>query len=128
MSEEIEEDKDIYDKYDKELEEITFELAAESESSILFDRMRDSIIHEITVVHPIICVTCISAGKFIPQEFWITRSEVRNMKDVHSGVHYRVIVDEAAQAKEPEILIPIIGAEQIVLIGDHKQLGPIMDR
>lgn len=38
-----------------------------------------------------------------------------------------MILDEATQAKEPEALIPILGAEQIVLIGDHKQLGPLLD-
>jgi superfamily I DNA and/or RNA helicase len=31
-----------------------------------------------------------------------------------------MILDEATQAKEPEALIPMLGAEQIVLIGDHK--------
>jgi len=36
-----------------------------------------------------------------------------------------VIVDEAAQALEPQILIPILAAEQIVLVGDHQQLGPV---
>ncbi|TNV84047.1 hypothetical protein FGO68_gene3258 [Halteria grandinella] len=37
----------------------------------------------------------------------------------------KVIVDEAAQASEIEILIAAKNAEQLVLVGDHKQLGPI---
>jgi regulator of nonsense transcripts 1 len=37
----------------------------------------------------------------------------------------KVIVDEAAQASEIEILIAAKHAEQLVLVGDHKQLGPI---
>jgi regulator of nonsense transcripts 1 len=36
-----------------------------------------------------------------------------------------VIIDEATQAKEVEILATIGDARQVVLIGDHKQLGPI---
>eukprot|EP00347_Sterkiella_histriomuscorum_P011740 403371285 len=39
----------------------------------------------------------------------------------------KVIIDEAAQATEVETLIPLINAKQVVLIGDHKQLGPVID-
>ena len=41
---------------------------------------------------------------------------------------YRVVIDEAAQAREAECLIPLLGAEQIVLLGDHKQLGPQLSK
>ena len=37
----------------------------------------------------------------------------------------KVIIDEAAQAQEIEILKAIYHAEQLVLIGDHKQLESI---
>jgi len=38
-----------------------------------------------------------------------------------------VIVDEATQAVEPEILIPIMhGSKQVCLVGDHMQLGPVV--
>ena len=37
----------------------------------------------------------------------------------------KVIVDEAACATELEILMVAKHADQLVLIGDHKQLGPI---
>ncbi|CAG9464040.1 unnamed protein product [Pedinophyceae sp. YPF-701] len=38
----------------------------------------------------------------------------------------RVIVDEATQASEPESLLPVVmGARQLVLVGDHCQLGPV---
>lgn len=36
-----------------------------------------------------------------------------------------VLIDESTQASEPETLIPIVmGAKQVVLVGDHCQLGP----
>lgn len=38
-----------------------------------------------------------------------------------------VLVDEATQAVEPECLIPIVrGCRQLVLVGDHQQLGPVV--
>jgi len=58
--------------------------------------MKNKISYDITVSHPIICVTCLSAGKFIPKEFWNTTSDVKNAKDVNEEIQYRVIVDEAA--------------------------------
>ena len=36
------------------------------------------------------------------------------------------IIDEASQATIPSVLIPINKAEQFVLIGDHKQLPPVI--
>ncbi|XP_060554261.1 helicase with zinc finger domain 2-like, partial [Ruditapes philippinarum] len=41
---------------------------------------------------------------------------------------HQVIVDEAGMCTEPQCLVPIIAtkAEQVVLIGDHKQLRPII--
>ena len=39
----------------------------------------------------------------------------------------RVILDEACQATEPCTLLPMMkGAQQVVIIGDHKQLGPVV--
>ena len=36
-------------------------------------------------------------------------------------------MDESTQATEPECLIPILtGAKQLVLVGDHCQLGPVV--
>jgi AAA domain len=44
------------------------------------------------------------------------------------GLRFKhVLVDEATQACEPESLIPIVrGAKQLVLVGDHCQLGPVI--
>ena len=42
----------------------------------------------------------------------------------------QIIIDEAGMCKEPETLIPISSAEDtvesVVLIGDHKQLRPVI--
>ncbi|KAJ2161325.1 ATP-dependent RNA helicase [Coemansia sp. RSA 552] len=45
-----------------------------------------------------------------------------------SSFHFRtVLIDESTQASEPECLIPLVmGARQVVLIGDHQQLGPVV--
>lgn len=38
-----------------------------------------------------------------------------------------VLIDEATQACEPECLVPIVrGAKQVILVGDHRQLGPVI--
>lgn len=39
-----------------------------------------------------------------------------------------VIVDEAGRATLPELLIPILRAKKVILIGDHNQLPPSIDR
>ncbi|NXG43462.1 M10L1 helicase, partial [Psilopogon haemacephalus] len=65
----------------------------------------------------IIIVTCSSAGMFY-------------QTGVRLGHFTHVILDEAGQASEPESLIPIgLISEangQIVLVGDPKQLGPVI--
>eukprot|EP00347_Sterkiella_histriomuscorum_P015172 403358046 len=43
---------------------------------------------------------------------------------LQNKVFHKVIIDEATQAKEYESLRPIMHVETVVLIGDHKQLGP----
>lgn len=59
----------------------------------------------------VICTTCVGCG------------DLRL-----SGFRFRqVLIDEATQATEPECLIPIVmGAKQLVLVGDHCQLGPVI--
>lgn len=62
----------------------------------------------------VVCCTCVGAG------------DVRL-----AGRTFRlVLVDESTQALEPEVLIALVkGAKQVVLVGDHQQLGPvILDR
>ena len=59
----------------------------------------------------IVCCTCVSAAD----------PRISNLRFKH------VLVDEATQATEPECLIPLVmGAKQIILVGDHCQLGPVI--
>ena len=38
-----------------------------------------------------------------------------------------VIIDEAAKATEPEVLVPLQRAQRVILVGDEKQLPPYLD-
>jgi AAA domain len=58
----------------------------------------------------IICCTCIGSGGDILDSL---------------GPLERVLVDEATQATEPAVLVPLMrGCRQLVLVGDHCQLPP----
>ncbi|KAI8827077.1 P-loop containing nucleoside triphosphate hydrolase protein [Fimicolochytrium jonesii] len=59
----------------------------------------------------VVCCTCVGAGDPRLQKY----------------AFGTVLIDEATQAAEPECLIPLVmGAEQVVFVGDHKQLGPVI--
>lgn len=59
----------------------------------------------------VICTTAIGAGD----------ARLRGFK------FSAVLLDEATQAVEPESLIPLVhGPRQVVLVGDHRQLGPVV--
>ena len=50
----------------------------------------------------------------------------------NSGVVFRylfprVLVDEATMVKENDLVIAIKNAEQLIMIGDQKQLGPTLE-
>ncbi|OAQ75279.1 ATP-dependent helicase NAM7 [Purpureocillium lilacinum] len=59
----------------------------------------------------VVCCTCVGAGD--PR---LSKMKFRN-----------VLIDESTQSAEPECLIPLVlGCKQVVLVGDHKQLGPVI--
>lgn len=67
--------------------------------------------HEILQAADVICTTCVGAGDPRLSKFRFRQ----------------VLIDEATQATEPECLIPIaMGAKQVVMVGDHCQLGPVI--
>ncbi|XP_022697814.1 regulator of nonsense transcripts 1-like isoform X2 [Varroa jacobsoni] len=59
----------------------------------------------------VICCTCVGAGdpRLLRLKF-------------HS-----ILIDECMQATEPECMVPVVlGAKQLILVGDHCQLGPVV--
>ena len=59
----------------------------------------------------VVCTTCVGAGD--PR---LSKMVFRN-----------VLIDESTQAAEPECMIPLVhGCRHLVLVGDHKQLGPVI--
>jgi regulator of nonsense transcripts 1 len=59
----------------------------------------------------VICCTCVGAGD--PR---LAKMKFRT-----------VLVDESTQSAEPECMIPLVlGCKQVVLVGDHQQLGPVI--
>ncbi|GLC57612.1 ATP-dependent helicase NAM7 [Pleodorina starrii] len=59
----------------------------------------------------VVCTTCVGAGD----------PRLSNFRFQH------VLIDESTQAAESECLIPmVLGAKQVILVGDHCQLGPVI--
>lgn len=66
---------------------------------------------EILMAADVVCCTCVGAGD--PR--------------LSACCFQKVLIDECTQATEPECLIPIVlGSKQIVFVGDHCQLGPVV--
>ncbi|KAJ3991516.1 AAA domain-containing protein [Lentinula boryana] len=67
--------------------------------------------NKILTAADVICCTCVGAGD--PR---LSKLKFRT-----------VLIDEATQAAEPECMIPLVlGCKQVVLVGDHQQLGPVI--
>jgi regulator of nonsense transcripts 1 len=84
-------------------------LRAEDEKQLFSLRRR--LEAEILEAADVVCVTCVGAGD----------ARLKGFRFQH------VLIDEATQAAEPECLIPLVmGAKQVILVGDHCQLGPVI--
>ena len=76
-----------------------------------FIRLRRALEKEILLAADVVCCTCAGAGDARLADFRFRR----------------VLIDEATQAMEAESLIPIVlGAKQVIMVGDHCQLGPVI--
>ena len=85
------------------------ELVASDEKK--FRHLRSQAERDILQAADVICCTCVGAGD----------PRLANMR------FRQVLVDEATQAMEGEALIPIVlGVKQLVMVGDHCQLGPVI--
>lgn len=58
-------------------------------------------------------MTCLSSHSYIPRCYWQEVNSLGYSRELFKDPEfkYRVIVDEATQALDPETLIPIMGAE-----------------
>jgi regulator of nonsense transcripts 1 len=85
------------------------ELASQDEKK--FKQLTKAAEREILNNADVVCCTCVGAGD--PR---LSKMKFRN-----------VLIDESTQSAEPECMIPLVlGCKQLVLVGDHKQLGPVI--
>jgi regulator of nonsense transcripts 1 len=85
------------------------ELSSQDEKK--FKQLTRAAEREILTNADVICCTCVGAGD--PR---ISKFKFRT-----------VLIDESTQSAEPECMIPLVlGCKQIVLVGDHQQLGPVI--
>lgn len=85
------------------------ELSSQDEKK--FKQLTRSAEKEILSNADVICCTCVGAGD--PR---LAKSKFRT-----------VLIDESTQSAEPECIIPLVlGCKQVVLVGDHQQLGPVI--
>ncbi|KAK9448441.1 P-loop containing nucleoside triphosphate hydrolase protein [Limtongia smithiae] len=85
------------------------ELSSQDEKK--FKKLTRQAEREILAAADVICCTCVGAGD--PR---LAKLKFRT-----------VLIDESTQAAEPECMIPLVmGCKQAVLVGDHKQLGPVI--
>ncbi|EFN53127.1 hypothetical protein CHLNCDRAFT_137486 [Chlorella variabilis] len=91
------------------LKEELGELAAADERK--YKALKRSLEREILQAADVVCATCAGVGD----------SRLTNFR------FRRLLIDEATQAVEPEAMIPLVmGAKQLILVGDHCQLGPVI--
>ncbi|CCC10804.1 hypothetical protein SMACR_07821 [Sordaria macrospora] len=87
----------------------TGELSSQDEKR--FKQLTRQAEREILQNADVVCCTCVGAGD--PR---LSKMKFRN-----------VLIDESTQSAEPECMIPLVlGCKQVVLVGDHKQLGPVI--
>eukprot|EP00601_Ochromonadales_sp_CCMP2298_P010786 CAMPEP_0173262828 /NCGR_PEP_ID=MMETSP1142-20121109/27004_1 /TAXON_ID=483371 /ORGANISM="non described non described, Strain CCMP2298" /LENGTH=862 /DNA_ID=CAMNT_0014198035 /DNA_START=20 /DNA_END=2608 /DNA_ORIENTATION=- len=76
-----------------------------------FRQLRAQAEREILQAADVICTTCVGAGD----------GRLANLR------FRQLLIDESTQAMEAECFIPIVlGVKQLVLVGDHCQLGPVV--
>jgi regulator of nonsense transcripts 1 len=85
------------------------ELSSQDEKK--FKQLTRAAEREILMAADVICCTCVGAGD--PR---LSKIKFRT-----------VLIDESTQSAEPECMIPLVlGCKQVVLVGDHQQLGPVI--
>ncbi|THH07595.1 hypothetical protein EW145_g3266 [Phellinidium pouzarii] len=93
---------------DKELKSLEAKRASRAMQEY---RVRQTIVRDIIMKADVICTTCVRSASY-------------DLRVVDFPV---VFLDEASMSTEPACLIPIVkGCKHLALIGDHKQLPPVV--
>jgi len=93
----------------QQLKEETGELSSVDEKR--YRMLKKAAEKELLDAADVICCTCVGAGD--PR---LSRLKFQT-----------ILIDESMQATEPECMVPVIlGAKQLILVGDHCQLGPVV--
>nr|CAD7443654.1 unnamed protein product [Timema bartmani] len=93
----------------QQLKDETGELSSVDEKR--YRMLKKSSEKELLEAADVICCTCVGAGD----------PRLQRLK-FHS-----ILIDESMQATEPECMVPVVlGAKQLILVGDHCQLGPVV--
>lgn len=93
----------------QQLKDETGELSSVDEKR--YRMLKKSAEKELLEAADVICCTCVGAGdpRLVRLKF-------------HS-----ILIDESMQATEPECMVPVVlGVKQLILVGDHCQLGPVV--
>jgi regulator of nonsense transcripts 1 len=93
----------------QQLKDETGELSSQDEKR--YRMCKKACERELLEAADVICCTCVGAGdpRLVRFKF-------------HS-----ILIDESMQATEPECMVPVVlGAKQLILVGDHCQLGPVV--
>lgn len=93
----------------QQLKDETGELSSSDEKR--YRALKKTAEREILEAADVICCTCVGAGD----------PRLSRIK-FHS-----ILIDESMQSTEPECIVPVVlGAKQLILVGDHCQLGPVV--
>ncbi|XP_061409775.1 regulator of nonsense transcripts 1 isoform X1 [Lethenteron reissneri] len=93
----------------QQLKDETGELSSADEKR--YRALKRNAERELLMNADVICCTCVGAGD--PR---LAKMQYRS-----------ILIDESTQATEPECMVPtVLGAKQLILVGDHCQLGPVV--
>lgn len=93
----------------QQLKDETGELSSADEKR--YRMLKKACERELLKAADVICCTCVGAGDPRLSKFKFQS----------------VLIDESMQATEPECMVPVVlGARQLILVGDHCQLGPVV--
>ena len=93
----------------QQLKDETGELSSSDEKR--YRILKKACERELLKAADVICCTCVGAGDPRLSKFKFQS----------------VLIDESMQATEPECMVPVVlGAKQLILVGDHCQLGPVV--